>query len=303
MYFPKRVFLRTNRALTNYFVVGTDSRRAIYAGFKRMYNYQDSSLRARFARQLADQASFNIPVEQGFVVFGPGRFRETGDVVQASQSLINHVEPEKLKGQKKHQLRTDLLDMSQLTLNSPYLRFALRPDIIASVSRYLGMLPILARVDVWYSQHTDKDFGNSQLFHCDGIDTTQVKVFVCSTKTSVANGPLVVMGAKTSKVLRDKLRYTYGGQRVADQEVISLVGSDDQHPILGPVGTVAFVDSCRCFHYGSRVSRDAAARIVTVIQFITPCAVTLPLNYRKVTPFKHLVTPQSSMIHRLVLGC
>lgn len=287
--------------VSRFLVNGPESRRRFYAASKRLLKYGDYSIRRRLARELAGQTRFNVPKDKGFNVFEPGTFAEAEEVVRAAQNLITEINPDNLPRAKKGRLRANLLDLSSLTLESPYLRLALSSDVLSTVSAYLGVVPVLTNIDVWYSQHVDEDFKNSQLFHCDGEDVTQIKVFVYSTEVDPASGPLVVIGAKDSKLIRDKLGYKYG-TRVRDEAINPVLDCKGHHPITGPVGTVAFVDTCRCFHYGSRVQEGATPRILALLKFSTPTAFMLPFDYRKGAPFRHLATSRLSTVERLILG-
>jgi hypothetical protein len=292
-----------DKALFKYYRGGTDARRDTYVNLRQRMDRAGFEARRQAAQQSTSQAGFEIPREQGFKVFPPGTFSEVDEVVRAAQQRIANIAPEKLQGGKS-QLKTGLLDMSTLSLDSPHLRFALREDVLAAVAKYLGVAPVLAHIDVWYSIHEGGALKNKHLYHCDWEDTSQIKIFVYGSDVLEESGPLVVMGADTSKFVRDKLGYTYVGerQRVQDEEVAALVGDKDQYPVIGPVGTCAFVDTSRCFHFGSRVEAAGTARLVTNFQYLTPYAFELPLNYSEAVPFRHLATPELSPLQRLALG-
>ena len=55
-------------------------------------------------------------------------------------------------------------------------------------------------------------------------------------------------------------------------------------------GTVCFVDTTQCFHFGSRVESGTAPRLVTMIQYLTPSSFMLPRDHRHGSPFRHLAT-------------
>jgi hypothetical protein len=281
---------------------GTDSRRAAYVRLRQKLD-RSSETRVRLAHESTPASDFEIEREQGFRVTGPATFPEVAEIVEAAQQRIAAISPEQLQGGKS-QLKTHLLDMSTLGLDSPYLRLALREDILAAVAAYLGVVPVLTHIDMWYSIHEEGALANKHLYHCDWEDTSQLKIFVYCSDVHDSSGPLVVMGARTSQYVRDKLRYTYVSdrQRVTDEEIASLVGENDQHPVTGPAGTCAFVDTSRCFHYGSRVSAGGTSRLVALIQYLTPYAFELPLPYTSVLPFRRLITPELSPMQRLVLG-
>jgi hypothetical protein len=128
-----------------------------------------------------------------------------------------------------------------------------------------------------------------------------MKIFILCSEVTPANGPLTVMAAETSKVARRKVHYKYG-LKVTDEQIAGAVGSVEQHAMTGPPGTACFVDTSRCFHYGSRVERDAGPRTIALIQFLTHFSYPLLRNYEGMLRFRHLATPDMPRLTRLVLG-
>ena len=122
-----------------------------------------------------------------------------------------------------------LLNQSDLTLDSPFMRLALRPDIVSAVAGYLGVLPILEYINVLCSNHVQEPLSKSQLLHCDSDAETQVKIFVLCTEVTAENGPLVILGADSSRRLRARVTYRHN-HRVTDEEAVAALGSlDDLH--------------------------------------------------------------------------
>jgi hypothetical protein len=259
-------------------------------------------VRRRLAREYANGARLHIPLERGFELYSREELTGVEEVVRSAQTLIAENPPEKRQWRGKQQLRTGNLDMRQVTLDSPYLRFALQRDVLAAVSSYLGVIPLLVYLDVWYSSHS-ATVGNSQLFHCDWGALSQVKVFVHATNVAAANGPLVVVGAQHSQRIRNELKYNYISPGVIrDDQVRSFIGEQELCAMVGPPGTVAFVDTSRCFHYGSRLQEGAPPRVLAVFQFFTPFSFKVPLAHRMASPFRHLASHDMPRLERMVLG-
>ena len=259
-------------------------------------------VRRRLAREFAYGARLRISPERGYVLISREELAGVDEVVQSAQKLIAENPPEDRQWRGKQQLRTGNLDMRQLTLDSPYLRFALHRDVLGAVSAYLGLIPLLVYIDVWYSRHS-ATLGNSHLFHCDWGALSQVKVFVHATTVDVTSGPLVVVGAEKSQRIRDEMKYNYIRPGVIrDDEMCSFIKKEELRTMVGPPGTVAFVDTSRCFHYGSRLSEGAPPRVLTVFQFFTPFAFKVPLVHRTASPFRHLASHDTPLLDRLVLG-
>lgn len=293
--------VRTLRQKVPYFFrVGSDLQRRIYVAVRKAIRPRLALKRQQLARKLTGTAALEVPRSRGFLVVPPGRFEEIPAVIDAAQEAVRQgIAANRLSRANKPFL-AGMLDQRQLDLDSPFIRLALRPDIIATVSGYLGVVPILQYVNVLYSGHVDADLAKSQLYHCDSDDTTQLKIFVHCTDVTLENGPLTMMSAESSARLRRHLRYRYAF-RVSDVEAAPF-SNGDEHPLLGPAGTTCFVDTSRCFHFGSRVAPDASPRIITMLQYLTPNAFILPGDPRRSARFRHLSNPGLPPLSRLVLG-
>jgi hypothetical protein len=100
-------------------------------------------LRRRLARECANGARLRISRERGYELISREELTGVDEVVRAARELIAENPPENREWRGKQQLRTNNLDMRQVTLDSPYLRFALNPDLLGAVSGYLGVVPHL----------------------------------------------------------------------------------------------------------------------------------------------------------------
>jgi len=177
----------------------------------------------------------------------------------------------------------------------------LRDDVLRAVTAYLRVAPILASIDVYYSRSVDRELISSQLLHCDGDDTRQVKIFVLCTPVHRSTGPLMIMDAHRSEALRRKLDYEYRN-RVTDEEARAAIGDLHLTACEGEPGTTCLVDTSRCFHYGSRVETKDEGRLVAIIQYLTPYSFMLPRDVRQAARYRQLVTGASGRLERLVLG-
>lgn len=299
---PRPLHPKKWRKLPRLMMTGSDRQRDFFANAKCSLN-KGVAKRREMAQKLAAQ-KLEIPKEKGFLVLDSSAFPETEQLTQMACERVESFDHSGIKT-RKAQLKQGFIDMNTLTLDSPYMKFALRPDVLTAVSRYLGVVPILVDVDVWQSTYPGtKEYEKSQLYHCDAIDVTQMKIFLYASAVEEEAGPLVVMEAASSQELRDKLDYKFTPARirVSDKEVEDNISAEHIHPIIGEAGTWAFVDTARCFHYGSRCDKGAEPRIVAVFEYYTPGAFVFPIDYRKKAPLKHLATPELEPIQRLALG-
>ena len=91
------------------------------------------------------------------------------------------------------------------------------------------------------------------------------------------------MPASQSQQVRERVSYRYK-QRLSDEQVqVASAESLREVALIGPAGTLAFLDTSRCLHYGSRISSPDARRLVIMLQYITPSAFILP-DYPAVRP-------------------
>ena len=283
------------------FRVSTDAVRAEYRD--RRAAASAAVLAARKAAvQMLPLAAVRIPFDQGFLVCPPGAFDVT-DVIAAALDTVAHVNVEEKKAEANKPFMTRLGDMKGMTLDSPFLRFALRPEVVASASDYLGLVPILQFANVYHSSRAADELAKSQLYHCDSDEVTQVKIFIFCEGVTTESGPLTVVPADLSQRVRDRTGYKYK-KRLSDDQVREALGSDlVEVPITGQAGTVVFVDTSRCLHYGSRIAAVGVRRLVVMLQYVTPLAFILPEDdFRAGASFRHLLRPEADNVTALLLG-
>jgi hypothetical protein len=279
----------------------SDRARGVYVALRRASTPVRTMRRTRLARAV-DASGFSIPDDRGFVLLPPETFVESSEVVAYANQQAASADLEELRKRGKD-FMLPLLTPADFTRDTPIARFALRPDVLAAVSSYLGVVPILNGMNVYRSAPGTRDrYISSQLFHCDGDDTRQIKVFILCGDVGEDNGPLMILDAARSKMLRDRVGYEYRN-RVEDDEAKRVMGDDlELTAVVGAAGTSCFVDTSRCFHYGSRVDSDADARLVVIVQYVTPYSFMLPREYRSRAPYRHLADGSTGTLERHVLG-
>jgi hypothetical protein len=281
--------------------IRSDGVRNVYTAVRRAARYWRDRERRAALRALPDPL-WHISPARGFEVFAPGEFAEVPQIVaDATASLAEFEKTGTPATASRKRFLVPVQDPASLTLDSAMLRFALREDVLNAVSRYLGVVPFLSTISVLYSDVVKGAPTSSQLHHCDGDDVTQVKVFIYCSDVDPASGPLTLLPADDSQRVRRGMRYHYR-QRLTDEQVAGVVGPGREVPILGPSGTAVFVDTSRCFHYGSRVAAGAAPRLVTMVQYQTPFSFMVPTSGQESLAFRRLLGSQLSPLQRLVLG-
>jgi hypothetical protein len=160
--------------------------------------------------------------------------------------------------------------------------------VLRVVSTYMGMLPILHRINVLYSANDEEVEKSSQYFHLDPEDVIMTKIFVYVEDVDRDTGPTTALPADRSTIVRRRIDYR--NSRVPDEVIARYGGNENLVECTGPAGTMAFLDTCRCFHMGSRVA--AKPRYVVMIQYQTPYAAPAsPEGPLQTPPISNLAVP------------
>jgi hypothetical protein len=285
---------------------GTLAERRAWVDARREAWRARDSARFRLAADLADRAHLSIPEDKGLLVVPPGTIAEAARVVESATELIDSIGHERLV--RKYNKRNDTMSRGFLPddareLSSPYMRFALSEHVVGPVTAYLGVVPILCDFDVWYSPPAEDAPRNAQQWHLDGDDTTQVKVWIHCHDIAPESGPLTALNAARSEAFAEEISYDSSVEyRIPDEKVDAFIAGDELTPFVGPPETVDFVDTSRCFHFGSRVAPGAPARRVYYAQYVTPYAFKFPQDHREEAPLRDLASESSSELEALLLG-
>src|SRR5579862_5120882 len=261
--------------------------------------------RVRQVENLRAAASVSIPNEDGYAVAPPHGVPGADAVVAETNALLEALGEQRLTSGKLKagSMAKKLLPQEAFELDSPYMRFALSEAVVGPISVYLGLVPILNQIDVWYSSPARDEPRSSQLWHLDHADTIQIKVFLYCSDVGADSGPLTILSASVSDALAERIGYDYGdAYRVSDDTVRETAGADGEIALTAPTGSVAFVDTSRCFHFGSRVAPGAPARRVFVAQYLTPYAFRYDGDHRDEATYRGLAGTGSSELERLLLG-
>ena len=283
------------------FRVGTDNDRTQYRNQRRQELRAFVEPRSRLASAIAGDAIVSMSRDDGYAVCASGSVAGTEELVAFARDSVERVDLVAKKADANKPFMVKLLDMKGMTLESPLLRFALRRDIVATAASYLGVVPILQYANVMYSSEAGGEFSKSQLYHCDSDESEQVKIFVLCGPVTPSEGPLTFMPASQSQQVRVRVSYRYKHRLTDEQVQAASADSLREVALTGPAGTLAFLDTSRCLHYGSRISAPDARRLVVMLQYITPSAFILP-NYPAGTTFGALAPSGRDAIEQLVLG-
>jgi hypothetical protein len=264
--------------------------------------------RFRIAAELGEAAHVSIPEEKGYLVLPPGSIAETQAVIEAGNALVDSIGHDRLLAEfnpKKDTMSRGFLPSDAFELGSPYMGFALQEDVVGAASAYLGVVPILLNVDIWYAYAPPSKKGpiNASLWHLDGDDTIQMKVWIHLNDVVPEAGPLTALDASLSEEFAEHTEYDSSVEyRIPDEKITSFIGDDDLVTFDGPRGQVDFCDTSRCFHMGSRAQEGCEVRRVFFAKFVTPYSFRFENDHTEKAPFRQLASSASSELEALVLG-
>lgn len=147
-----------------------------------------------------------------------------------------------------HLLEGDLVEGS-LPVDSPFVRFALQPGVLAAVASHYSELPRLDYVALTLSTHSAEELKFSQLWHRDHDDTRVVKLFVYLTDVEDADGPFTFIPAPLS----DRVGFSRHSHR-HDEDIARRLDLGHAVRMRGPRLSAFMVETSRCLHMGSRVA-------------------------------------------------
>jgi hypothetical protein len=189
------------------------------------------------------------------------------------------------------------------------LDFAASSQMVATVAKECGFIPVLGNsmppgVRLMESNkkldpQPNGPWRSSQLWHLDYHSSPTIYVIVALRDITPDMGPLVFLSRSDSEKVATALNYRSKGAayRVTDEAMNAVLGDCQLHQFAAPAGSVLFLDSNRCFHYGSRC--PATPRYHMQYAYLSPCRTDFGDISRKQIVYK--TGENDSRLRRLVL--
>jgi len=202
----------------------------------------------------------------------------------------------------------DILVQEDLPRFPSFLNFILSSEVLTTVSNYLGFIPRLSTTippgvrfveSSINGQEQPGVYQHSQIHHLDLHDNPLVYVIVLLRDVTPQSGPFTFLSETTSARACKALRYFSRNSkyRVTDEQMYSLVDRSEEKVMTYPRGTVLFLDSSRCFHFGSR---DATVtRYQMMYALLSPCRTDFSEYYMQPRVFP--VRENDSKLRKMVL--
>ena len=202
-------------------------------------------------------------LRDGWALDTSGTLPQLSRLLDEASQVIREKGGRHFHGQQYSFMRS-LLFPGDLARFPSYLDFICSPEMLAIVMEYLGTVPRLSKaqppgVRFMESNLTLDDEPHlaprhSQLYHIDYYDSPQVYVLVALEDITPESGPWTFLSASATDRIADRIGYRRRGfgYRVPDEIIRPHIREGEEIAFTAPKGGVLFIDSSRCFHYGSR---------------------------------------------------
>jgi hypothetical protein len=189
------------------------------------------------------------------------------------------------------------------------LDFATSSQMVATVAKECGFIPMLGNSmppgvrlmesSTKFDPQPNGPWRSSQLWHLDYHSSPTIYVIVALRDITPQDGPLVFLSRSDSEKVATALNYRAKGAtyRVDDQAMNAVLGNCELRQFTGPAGSVLFLDSNRCFHYGSRC--PATPRYHMQYAYLSACRTDFGDIRRKQITYK--TDESDSRLRRMVL--
>jgi hypothetical protein len=251
----RRLGLRTTGALARRFNRGAQR----YVDFRRRV-YEE-----RFDELLEENGGLTRPpleMRDGFAFDHSMTLPHLDALLEVGERII-----EERGGRQWEFTKPFLQDISPeraLDDHPPLLDFITSSDVIATVAPVFGYVPALPGTlpegvrlqesSTRFDPQARGPWRSSQLYHLDYHSTPTVYVMIAAREIRMEDGPWHFLGAEASRKVAETVGYGRRPTpyRLTDADVYSIVDESEVEHFAGPAGTVLFIESSACFHFGSR---------------------------------------------------
>jgi hypothetical protein len=151
----------------------------------------------------------------------------------------------------------EMLGDAQLASQSAFIDVALTEGVLRAVMTSMDMVPHLESIDIIASKPS-QGLSASQLWHYDVNDARILKLFVYLEDCGPSNGPFTFIPADSSQAVASA-----AGHYITDEHIAGFVPRSRWRAVEGPAGTAFFIDTGRCYHFGSRCTLPRYVFIAT----------------------------------------
>lgn len=223
-------------------------------------------------------APIQVPREKGYALFNAQELPGFEGIRELTQQLYTerHAQLDKIQAEyqaiNQKKFMVNLLYDEDLAQYPELIEFALSDPLLNAASLYLGQVPVLRRMALILSINNGEEKpASSQLFHQDGEDFQQLKLFINLQDITEAHGPFSFLPADVTQRAVQGYRAQHSSPpenwRYPDEDLLAHCQPSDVVQATGPAGQALLVDTSRCMHYGSRL-QPGYSRLMLMVQFL-----------------------------------
>jgi hypothetical protein len=283
--------------------------RLLYGGYQR---HREELWQERFPELAEENGGLSdswVRIEDGFALDTSGSLPHLDALLEESEEVIAQRGGKAPADDRYRSFFRNIISVEDLDRWPSLLDFITSSQLLATVSDYLGFIPALSKTlptgvrVVESGKHLDAlahlPPRDSQVFHIDPYDHPMVYVIVLLRDCTSEMGPFTFLPASVSARASEALDYWSRGRpyRLSDEEIYSVVDEAEKIELTYPRGTVLFIDTSRCFHYGSRNAELPRFQIMYGLTSV--CRSDFSETY--MPTFSYTVRPDDSRLRRLVL--
>ena len=256
-------------------------------------------------------------ITDGWAIDRSGDFPYVEEALTQANEIIESRGGQDLRGTPKAQ-QDFLSDLTAPPVNRrqdmerypALLEFALSSEVLGTVAHYMESIPVLSRTrppglrlmesSNRYDEYADGPLRASQFYHRDIHDLPLVYVILLVRQVTSTSGPWCFLPKSVSERASKGLNYQARGEpyRVSDERMYEHVDPSESIQFSGKPGDVLFIDSSRCFHYGSRNADPP--RYQLMYAYTTHARSDFSLMIQRPTDYP--IRPGDSRLRRMVLG-
>jgi hypothetical protein len=279
------------------------------------FSGQDQWRRAMYQRQMNELLQENgglsrptLEIRDGYAIDTSFTWPHLDRILEDSEEIIAERSGERLTADPYRSYFQDVWTPKDYEKYPAFLDFAMSSDVLAAVANYLQCVPALSTTlppgirfvesNDAFDDQPDKP-KDSQLYHIDYYSLPNVYVIVLLRDATPEHGPFTFLPRSATQKAMKALGYwsQARGYRVSDEDIYSVVDRKDVVEFCYPRGTVLFIESSGCFHYGSRNSVKPRFQLMIGYSGVCRTDFSEAILPAKVYPIR----PTDSRLRRMVL--
>lgn len=250
-----------------------------------------------------------VRMEDGFVIDTSGSLPGLDQMLAAADEVASERAGSASVDDRYRAFFRNMIEVGDLERWPEFVDFVTSSELISVVADYLGFVPALSKTlptgirVVESGKHLDAlahlPPRDSQVFHIDPYDHPMIYVIVLVRDCTAQMGPFTFLPASASARAAERLDYWSRGRpyRLSDEEIYSVVDPSEGIELTYPRGTVLYIDTSRCFHYGSRDADEPRFQVMYGLTSVCRC----DFSESYMPGFDYRMRPGDSRLRRLVL--